>query len=932
MFISLIPLAGAYSGGNGTFEDPYHITTAKDLLDLGNKPSDYDKHFILMADIDLASRIFKRAVVAPGNVVGSRRRAKYSRHDVDGAKFKGLFDGNGHRIINLTMAGHTCLGLFGALDTGAVIKNLRLEHVQIESMGGRGVGGLVAWNSGAVLNCKSSGAVIGGEFLGGLTGYNDGSISNCYSTSKVTGTTKSGGLVGYNNGAISNCYCTGPTTGDTHVGGLVGISNYGSISNCYSTGQVTGSYMGGLVGITYDTVVSNCFWDMQTSKCLGSDGGTGLTTVDMQDINTYQNAGWDYVDETRNGFCDFWRWKEGNYPILTVFSGMAPVEPQGEGTRASPYIINDVNEFVSIWYRPMAHYCLSTDLELSGIFWNSSVIPYFGGILRGRNYMIDGLYIHGGGDLALFAHVGPDAVISNLGLTGVDVSGTGDRMGSLIGRNFGYIFNCISSGRVNGGNQVGGLIGYNNGSISSCFSSSRLTGTYNVGGLVGNNDGGIYNCYCTGTITGHTYVGGLVGLGYNGSISNCFSIGPVSGHKYVGGLVGTTYDTEVSNCFWDTQTSELLESDGGVGLTTEQMQNIRTYLDAGWDYIDETANGICDFWRYEEGAYPILTGFRDFNPIMPNGAGTLESPYLIDDVNGFASIRFRPMACYRLCADLDLSDVSWSISVIPWFGGILEADGHVIHGLHIWGGGNLALFGLTGPKAEIADLGLAAVDINGTGDYNSGLAGRNYGSIANCYSIAKVTGVLKVSGLVGCNYGKIVDCYTAGEVTGHSVGGLVGYNFGNISQCYSISSITGGHSVGGLVGYTEYGNISNCYSMGSVTGGYYVGGLVGKSYHGRILNCYSAGMVGGDAYIGGLLGSDLYSGGSILNCFWDVQTSRAVNSGGGIGITTTLMQNLNTFLNVGWDFVGEIDNKTDDIWWMPENDYPMLWWQTSIEN
>ncbi|HEC03431.1 MAG TPA: rhodanese-like domain-containing protein, partial [Phycisphaerales bacterium] len=58
-----------YSGGAGTPEDPYQIATAADLIALGEDPNDYDKHFILTADIDLdpnlpGRRVFDEAMVA----------------------------------------------------------------------------------------------------------------------------------------------------------------------------------------------------------------------------------------------------------------------------------------------------------------------------------------------------------------------------------------------------------------------------------------------------------------------------------------------------------------------------------------------------------------------------------------------------------------------------------------------------------------------------------------------------------------------------------------------------------------------------------------------------------------------------------------------------------------------------------------------------
>ncbi len=44
--------------------------------------------------------------------------------------------------------------------------------------------------------------------------------------------------------------------------------------------------------------------------------------------------------------------------------------------------------------------------------------------------------------------------------------------------------------------------------------------------------------------------------------------------------------------------------------------------------------------------------------------------------------------------------------------------------------------------------------------------------------------------------------------------------------------------------------------------------------------------------------------------------------------TTDKMQTAGTFLDAGWDFVNEVDNGTEDIWWIFEGqDYPRLWWE-----
>ena len=47
--------------------------------------------------------------------------------------------------------------------------------------------------------------------------------------------------------------------------------------------------------------------------------------------------------------------------------------------------------------------------------------------------------------------------------------------------------------------------------------------------------------------------------------------------------------------------------DGGRGKTTAEMQTAKTFLDAGWDFVDETANGTEDIWWILEGKdYPRL--------------------------------------------------------------------------------------------------------------------------------------------------------------------------------------------------------------------------------------------------------------------------------------------------------------------------------------
>lgn len=104
---------------------------------------------------------------------------------------------------------------------------------------------------------------------------------------------------------------------------------------------------------------------------------------------------------------------------------------------------------------------------------------------------------------------------------------------------------------------------------------------------------------------------------------------------------------------------------------------------------------------------------------------------------------------------------------------------------------------------------------------------------------------------------------------------------------------------------------------------------IGSFPRDRIVNCYSSGHVNGSSYVGGLLG---YCDEGIARSFWDMQTSGQSASAGGTGLTTAEMQTAKTFLDAGWDFVGETASGTEEIWWIDEGkDYPRLWWETGEE-
>jgi len=371
---------GKYSGGTGEPNDPYRIATPQDLNDIGNYEEDWDKHFILVNDVNLAEYTGTQF-----NVIGN-----YT------AKFTGVFDGNDHIIRNadVNMPSSNFVGLFGYVGSIGQIRNLGVEVVTITGENGVGglaganegtltgcytsgsvngteesddVGGLVGWNSGSVNDCYSACSVKGIEEcdnMGGLVGLNSGSVTDCYATGSINGShdcARVGGLVGVNEGNLAGCYSTGSVISEMFVGGLVGWNYAGSITACYATGSVEGDFcvgglvgnnfasiaacystgqvkgvelVGGLIGDIPGTVISS-FWDVETSDCNFSAGGTGKTTAEMKTMSTFTEAGWDFVEIWGIG-------ENQTYPFLLT-------DPAGDSNHDKKVDLIDLAILASHW-------------------------------------------------------------------------------------------------------------------------------------------------------------------------------------------------------------------------------------------------------------------------------------------------------------------------------------------------------------------------------------------------------------------------------------------------------------------------------------------------------------------------------------------------------------------------------------------------------
>lgn len=156
--------------------------------------------------------------------------------------FKGIFDGNSKKIINLSInrPEESRIGLFGSLHSGAVIRNLTLVNPRI--YGRTKVGAFAGVNEGLIENCtivnadnappeQNSFQVEGHTFVGGMVGWNASGTMNKVSIN-AKGLVK-GHLI------FDGVLCDQPQPWDGQsVGGLIGQSTGTYITDAMVGDQV----------------------------------------------------------------------------------------------------------------------------------------------------------------------------------------------------------------------------------------------------------------------------------------------------------------------------------------------------------------------------------------------------------------------------------------------------------------------------------------------------------------------------------------------------------------------------------------------------------------------------------------------------------------------------------------------------------------------
>ncbi len=167
-----------------------------------------------------------------------------------------------------------------------------------------------------------------------------------------------------------------------------------------------------------------------------------------------------------------------------------------------------------------------------------SVTTTFTGTFEGLGNVISNFAWGGaGGNIGLFAEVGTDGILRDIGVLNASIYGTNERAktapesGIVAGANLGTVLFSYATGTVvdKRGGWDGGLVGWNGGTIGNsraavAVSAGRDSGQ--AGGLVGESDGNIVGSYATGAVSGNL-AGGLLGYCTGGTVSGSYATGNV---------------------------------------------------------------------------------------------------------------------------------------------------------------------------------------------------------------------------------------------------------------------------------------------------------------------------------------------------------------------------------------------------------------------
>ncbi|TLS72069.1 filamentous hemagglutinin N-terminal domain-containing protein [Aliarcobacter thereius] len=508
-----------------------------------------------------------------------------------------------------------------------------------------GTGGFVGHNyytdqAYLVENSSFKGDVIGGEYVGGLFGY-VGSV-NVKDTTVETNLIKAnknyaGGIAGlvHNNFIANNVSVIGGGNIEAAqiAGGFVGQANnnFDATNSTVVVGKITSSGYdtGGLVGaamnnLNIDGATITATEISGTTYTGGVVGYSGINSGSANIKNVTVNA---LVKGTYavGGIIGHQNGANGILNIQNArFSGKVEQTSNNAshgagglvGTGLGTLNISDsfVGEF-DINGTPLAQVNLTTELisvgqnlgGLVGLFTKGSLVDNHVAVktLASTQSQVGGVVgkaastnakTMSGNKVSLAEIKGASNVgglvglsegglnISNEVLDGVNVTGTGNYVGGLVGQlvSSGTITNStVKNSKIEGVDYVGGIVGYFAGtSMTSVFvlNHEKLQGNNYVGGIVGFTNKPISLSGSDADVVGVDFVGGFAGaVASGGNISQSYALGEISGRNQVGGFAGQVNAGKLTNVYAVEDVNANAQVGGLVGYALGAFDVINSY-------------------------------------------------------------------------------------------------------------------------------------------------------------------------------------------------------------------------------------------------------------------------------------------------------------------------------------------------------------------
>ena len=339
--ISIISENGLWSEGSGSAADPFIIKTAEDFKNIFAESLYLDSYFKFANDIDFSGVSYEPTI--------------------NKGSFRGVIDGNGYAIYNLTVTSPTASLIYDLYD--GTVKNLSINNSSFTNSSGVYAGAIAAVSTYGVIENVVVGpdVTISGsfDFAGGLIGmgrevdFKDVANYSDVTNNSTSNNAYNGGIIGYaegsyfervfnmgdvtsknavtggiagrlelENGSDSNIlsyiYNRGDVEGSTFNGGLFGYDIGSSLEYAYSidNGDAGGTCYGGLSGLANYSTYYNVYvytngeylYRYPNDGSVTSGGLVKMTSTQSKNQSTY----------TKFDFSNVWK-MEDSYPVFRRF-------------------------------------------------------------------------------------------------------------------------------------------------------------------------------------------------------------------------------------------------------------------------------------------------------------------------------------------------------------------------------------------------------------------------------------------------------------------------------------------------------------------------------------------------------------------------------------------------------------------------------------